>query len=342
MRSIGREIATNPRKKPVRVPPRRYFRYFRLRQSQLYLHRPLLHIHIHTHVHTATVHFPPTVLFHPTSIFSANLLPGATLFVTITQTTCLHLTLYFCMRACAACTYVSVKRLDVCAPSYNSAQICLNKGGTESSEYHGGLNWTPLLTRLQLRDPLYAIPRQKVGVAAWRIRVKYENVCEQKFWKILYFGVPGLRFRIRNIRRKKINSQITGASVGCDRWIIPCDEEKASTLFLRNERYLKFLRDVGISLLIPIRTYERKRERERRGWGWKRSCWSFLISLAKSLATPHPTPMRSRSLARVSIRDCSRMYTGRVIDNKLMATFVKRTANVGAIQSYVDDNFRSP
>lgn len=50
-------------------------------------------------------------LLHPTSIFSGNLLPGATLFVTITQTTCLRLTLYIrisAVRACAAtCTCMS-------------------------------------------------------------------------------------------------------------------------------------------------------------------------------------------------------------------------------------------
>jgi len=76
--------------------------------------RARAHTHTHTHTHTharararifTSVHFPPTALFHPTSTFSANLLPDATLSVTITQITCL--TLYFCARACV-CVCVCV------------------------------------------------------------------------------------------------------------------------------------------------------------------------------------------------------------------------------------------
>lgn len=71
------------------------------------------------------------------------------------------------------------------------------------------------------------------------------------------------------------------------------------------------------------------------------------FSRETSLAIPRPTPLRSRSRAltlvctRFAIPECSRIHTRQVIDNKLMAT-LERTANVGAIQSYVDDNFRSP
>lgn len=94
----------------------------------------------------------------------------------------------------------------------------------------------------------------------------------------------------------------------------------------------KFLQDIEISLSILMSWVYRYRERKRKD---SRTLLTSLLILSRNLSRfQHPTPMHSRSFARASIRDCSRVHTGRVIDNKLMATFVKRTANVGAIQSY--------
>lgn len=66
------------------------------------------HTHTYTYTHIHTPHVPRFIfhrraLFHPTSIFSTNVLPGATLSVAITQTTC-HGVVYTrapcgCMRA---------------------------------------------------------------------------------------------------------------------------------------------------------------------------------------------------------------------------------------------------
>lgn len=171
MRSIGREIATESAQesraplafrrtvlpvfpltsKLVLVGSYTHFVPFR---AHTHTHTRM-HAHAGTHIHTcAYTHtaprfiFPSTALFHPTSIFSTNVLPGATLSVAFTQTTCRHV----CARV----------RVDVCAPSYNSAQIRLNKGGrAKSSEHCGGLNWTPSLIRATITRPLLGNTKTK-------------------------------------------------------------------------------------------------------------------------------------------------------------------------------------
>lgn len=74
MRSIGREIATNPSKKPARSTAR-YFRYFRLRQSSLYLYSCLPFVRIYTHTYVQT-HRPTRLIFHR---LSYTLLPSSQL-----------------------------------------------------------------------------------------------------------------------------------------------------------------------------------------------------------------------------------------------------------------------
>lgn len=87
MRSIGREIATNPRKKPAHSTAR-HFRYFRLRQSYIAISISSPFAYTHTRIHGR-----PRFIFHRR--LSSTLLPSSRLTffrvppVAITQTTCL-------------------------------------------------------------------------------------------------------------------------------------------------------------------------------------------------------------------------------------------------------------
>lgn len=125
----------------------RYFRYFRLRQSYIYILPFCTHTwhestwtHIRTRTYTC---IQPRFIFHRR--FCSTLLPSSRLtFFRVPPYPSRSLkppafspdSVFVFLHVCM-CVF---KCANVCASPYNSAQICFNKGGTESLEYHSGLN----------------------------------------------------------------------------------------------------------------------------------------------------------------------------------------------------------
>lgn len=133
MRSIDREIASSSLKKSARGTSGISV-YVKTSYSYIVSFCARSHTHTYTYciyIYIALVHFLPAALFHPTSIFLGNLLPGATLSVAIAQTTCL----FVCVRV-SVCIGVRMY-----AHHYTIARKSASiRAGVKSLEYRDGLN----------------------------------------------------------------------------------------------------------------------------------------------------------------------------------------------------------